>query len=166
MLVPARIPFLSLPQKEDCVMIKRSQLSKILHLINFFFLTILVHSQNKPNEIINASFPGCEKIVDIYERENCAQLAFMEYIYDYFTRQVYFDTTNNPVRMVIEFSVLVNGKIDEVKIIQSNNLSLEGGLIEHFKCMNEFENKWTPYIYNGIPKKMKYTFPVRLRLEQ
>ena len=65
-------------------------------------------------------------------------------------------------RVIVQFVVEVDGRIDSVKVVKSLSPELDREAVRVVKLMP----KWNPGRMNGVPVRVKYIIPVRFNAKQ
>jgi protein TonB len=111
-------------------------------------------------------FPGCEDMDGSKEeKEACAQKKMLEYIYGNLKYPAIARENGIEGQVVIQFVVDKDGSINDINLVRN----LEGGCgeaaLKVVKGMNNLPQKWTPGKQRGRAVKVKYTLPVKFKLE-
>lgn len=111
-------------------------------------------------------FPGCEDMSGSKEeKEACAQKKMLEYIYGNLKYPAIARENGIEGQVVIQFVVAKDGSIEDIQLVRD----LEGGCgeaaVKVVRGMNSLPQKWTPGKQRGRPVKVKYTLPVKFKLE-
>lgn len=111
-------------------------------------------------------FPGCEDMSGSKEeKEACAQKKMLEYIYGNLKYPAIARENGIEGQVVIQFVVAKDGSIEDIQLVRD----LEGGCgeaaVKIVRGMNNLPQKWTPGKQRGRPVKVKYTLPVKFKLE-
>ena len=114
----------------------------------------------------NPRFPGCEDMSGSKEeKEACATKKMLEYIYGNLKYPAIARENGIEGQVVIQFVVDKDGTIDDIKLVRD----LEGGCgeaaLKVVNGMNSLPQKWTPGKQRGRAVKVKYTLPVKFKLE-
>lgn len=112
-------------------------------------------------------FPGCEDMTGSKEeKEACAQKKMLKYIYSNLQYPAIARENGIQGNVVLEFVVGKDGKIEGIKLLRD----LEGGCgeaaLKVIKGMNSLPQRWTPGKQQGRPVKVKYTLPIKFRLQE
>lgn len=111
-------------------------------------------------------FPGCEDLSGSKEeKEACAQKKMLEYIYGNLKYPAIARENGIEGQVVIQFVVAKDGSIEDINLVRD----LEGGCgeaaLKIVRGMNSLPQKWTPGKQRGRAVKVKYTLPVKFKLE-
>jgi protein TonB len=111
-------------------------------------------------------FPGCEDMSGSKEeKEACATKKMLEYIYSNLKYPAIARENGIEGQVVIQFVVAKDGSIEDIQLVRD----LEGGCgeaaVKIVNGMNSLPQKWTPGKQRGRPVKVKYTLPVKFKLE-
>jgi len=111
-------------------------------------------------------FPGCEDISgDKAAKEACATKKMLEYIYGNLKYPAIARENGIEGQVVIQFVVAKDGSIEDINLVRD----LEGGCgeaaLKVVRGMNSLPQKWTPGKQRGRAVKVKYTLPVKFKLE-
>ena len=111
-------------------------------------------------------FPGCEDMGGSKdELEACATKKMLEYIYGNLKYPAIARENGIEGQVVIQFVVAKDGKIEDIDLVRN----LEGGCGEAamkvVRGMNSLPQRWTPGKQQGRNVKVKYTLPVKFKLE-
>ena len=111
-------------------------------------------------------FPGCEDMDGSKEeKEACAQKKMLEYIYGNLKYPAIARENGIEGQVVIQFVVDKDGSINDINLVRN----LEGGCgeaaLKVVEGMNKLPQKWTPGKQRGRAVKVKYTLPVKFKLE-
>lgn len=111
-------------------------------------------------------FPGCEDISGSKEeKEACATKKMLEYIYGNLKYPAIARENGIEGQVVIQFVVGKDGVIEDITLVRD----LEGGCgnaaMKVVKGMNSLPQKWSPGKQRGRAVKVKFTLPVKFKLE-
>lgn len=111
-------------------------------------------------------FPGCEDMSGSKEEKKaCADKKMLEYIYGNLKYPAIARENGIEGQVVIQFVVDKDGSISDINLVRD----LEGGCgeaaLKVVKGMNNLPQKWTPGKQRGRAVKVKYTLPVKFKLE-
>ena len=105
-------------------------------------------------------FPGCEQFYrSKSERQSCANQELMEFVYsnlEYNPNSAHVEGT-----AVVQFVVKKNGSLSDVKIVKSLSSQLDRAILKMIKKMP----KWIPGKQSGQAVAVRFTLPVKIRLE-
>jgi len=105
-------------------------------------------------------FPGCEEVVDLADRVNCAGSKLMEFIgknlkYPKEARDASIEGT-----AVASFTVNTDGSLSDVTIVRS----IGGGTDEEVKRVIGLMPKWIPAQQEGVAVKSEMKLPIKFKL--
>lgn len=111
-------------------------------------------------------FPGCEDVDgDKAAKEACATKKMLAYIYGNLKYPAIARENGIEGQVVIQFVVAKDGSIEDIKLVRD----LEGGCgdaaLKVVRGMNNLPQKWTPGKQRGRAVKVKFTLPVKFKLE-
>ncbi len=111
-------------------------------------------------------FPGCEDMSGSKEeKEACATKKMLEYIYGNLKYPAIARENGIEGQVVIQFVVDKDGSVNDINLVRD----LEGGCgeaaLKVVKGMNSLPQRWTPGKQRGRAVKVKYTLPVKFKLE-
>lgn len=111
-------------------------------------------------------FPGCEDAaMSIKEKEECAKMKMLEYIYRHLKYPVLARETRVEGTVVIQFIVDRDGRIETVNIVRDIGAGCGEAAAKIVLDMNELPDRWSPGRQRGRPVKVLYTLPVKFKLE-
>lgn len=112
-------------------------------------------------------FPGCEdEPGDNRAKDSCAKKKMMKYIYENLKYPE--DAKKNGLQgnVVLRFVVTEEGAIDELRVLRNpGGGSLGEAAAKVVASMNNMPEKWIPGKQRGRPVAVRYTLPVRFKLE-
>ena len=110
-------------------------------------------------------FPGCEISGSYAEKKACADEKLLEFIYANIRYPTNAREESCSGKAVIEFVVQKNGHIENAEIIVDPGCGLGAIALAAVVEMNKQEIVWTPGHQHGIPIAVKFSLPVRFKLE-
>lgn len=147
----------------------------IVTLVFFVFSSFLfqnkLYAQEEKKEINNQSeqiprFPGCEDMVSISEKNECANKKLLEYVYSNLNYPAEARKKRIEGRVTLRFAVTKDGKIENVEVLRD----IGGGCGEEAKrvieSMNNLTQKWTPGSQGGKNVNVWFTMPVIFKLNR
>jgi TonB family protein len=142
---------------------------RYLTLLFFLMFTFPVFSQVE--EIyefveVQPSFPGCEDIVDLSERQRCSDRKMVQFIsknagYPSVARESGFEGT-----VFIRFVVEPDGSISNIEVLKDNTPGggLKEAALKAIHAMNEMPEKWNPGRQSGEAVRVRVVVPVKIKL--
>ncbi len=139
-----------------------------LSLITFFLLfSLCCFGQNEAvldSAEIMPMFPGCEEMLDLKERQECSTKNMLMFIY----RNLKYPSQarENGIEgiVVAQFIIDKDGRISEINIVRDPGGNLGNAVIDVMNLMKD-EKVWSPGIQDGVSVRVKYTLPVKFKLE-
>jgi len=134
-----------------------------------FFLSSAVSSFGQNETVLDSAeimpmFPGCEEMLDLKERQECSTKNMLMFIY----RNLKYPTKareNGVEGMVVaQFIIEKDGSISEIAIVKDLGGNLGNAVIDVMDLMKE-QKVWSPGIQDGTAVRVKYTLPVKFKLE-
>ena len=110
-------------------------------------------------------FPGCEDKGSDKEKEECAKLKMLEYIYKNLKYPAIARENGVEGQVVLQFVVDKDGSITETRIIRDIGAGCGTAAELIVNGMNNMGQKWIPGKQRGRPVKVLYTLPVKFKLE-
>jgi periplasmic protein TonB len=110
-------------------------------------------------------FPGCEDEPTKEKRIECANNKLLQFIYKNIKYPPIAKENGIEGTTVIQFVVDQSGKITEPTIVKDIGGQCGQEALRVVKLMNEMGEKWIPGKQRGRPVKVRYTLPVKFRLE-
>ncbi len=109
-------------------------------------------------------FPGCEDMVSISEKNECAEKKLLEYVYSNLNYPAEARKKRIEGRVILRFTVTKYGNIENVEVLSD----IGGGCGEEAKrvieSMNNLTQKWTPG-RQGRNVNVCYTLPIVFKLD-
>jgi protein TonB len=109
-------------------------------------------------------FPGCENEPKD-QREDCSKKKLLQFIYKNIKYPPIAKENGIEGTVVIQFVVDKNGDITEPTIVKDIAGQCGTEALRVVKLMNSMGEKWIPGKQRGRPVKVRYTLPVKFRLE-
>ena len=142
---------------------------KILYLTSFLlFFTCFSYAQDEVFMIVEESprFPGCEQSdLSTAEKEQCAQTKFLEFIYNNLKYPESARKNNVEGQVVVQFVVDKDGSLQDINIVRDIGEGCGEEVIKVIELMNDLNLRWRPGYQRGQAVKVKYTLPVKFKLE-
>lgn len=113
----------------------------------------------------NPRFPGCENEGSKAEKEACAKKKMLEYIYGNLKYPAIARENGIEGSVVIQFVVNKQGRIDDITLARGIGAGCDEAALKVVKGMNKLPKGWTPGKQRGKAVKVKYTLPIRFKLE-
>lgn len=111
-------------------------------------------------------FPGCEQTKDQSEREICAQQKMLTFIYSNLDYPQKARKNGDEGTVIIQFTILANGSLDDFSVVRQVPGGCSEAALEVVKKMNNMPEKWIPGKKGGIATAVRYTLPVKFKLEK
>lgn len=115
---------------------------------------------------VNPRFPGCEEILDLTERKNCADKKLLEYVYQKIQYPPYALENNVQGRCVISFIIETDGKVSHAKIVKDIGGGCGEASLKVVNSMNEMKDPWIPGMNKGKSVRSQYHLPVNFKLKE
>ena len=106
------------------------------------------------------TFKGCESIGDKAERQKCAEVKLMEFIYDEIQYPSTARENNIQGTVVVQFVVETDGRVSNVKIVRN----IGGGCGQEAARVIEKMPAWNPGKQRGRAVRVMFTLPVKFKL--
>jgi len=113
---------------------------------------------------IKPRFPGCEGAGSISEKTICSETKMTDYIYHNLIYPSSAKENGISGTVVLNFTVLKNGVIDNVEVVREPGGGLAQAAIDVVKGMNNLNEKWIPAMKDDKPVSAWYTLPIKFRL--
>jgi len=111
-------------------------------------------------------FPGCEDILgDKADKEACATKKMLEYIYGNLKYPKEARENGTEGQVIIQFVVATDGTLEDITLLRDLADGCGKASLEIVKSMNNLPEKWTPGKQGGRAVKVKYTLPIKFKLE-
>jgi len=129
----------------------------------------LDHSSTKEDVLMYAEelprFPGCEHIADVQERSACATQKLYEFIYSNIKYPKEDRDKNIEGTVIVQFVIGADGSISGIEIIRGPSEGLNNEAIRVMNAMAAMPEKWTPARDGGKAVAMKFTLPIKFKLQ-
>ena len=111
-------------------------------------------------------FPGCEDMEGSKaEKEACAQRKMLEYIYGNLKYPVEARQSGTQGQVVIQFVVQKDGSLGDITLLRDIGNGCGEAALKIVESMNGLPEKWTPGKQRGQAVNVKFTLPVKFKLE-
>ena len=110
-------------------------------------------------------FPGCEDLEDKSEKEDCAQKKILEHIYGNLQYPALARENKVEGQVVLQFVVTKEGYIADIQIIRDLDDGCGEEALKVVQSMNDLPERWTPGKQRGNLVNVKYTLPVKFKLD-
>lgn len=110
-------------------------------------------------------FPGCEEILDLKERQDCANMKMLMFIYNNVKYPSMARENGIEGTVITQFIIEKDGKISEISIIRDPGGNLGTAVVDVMNLMQE-QSTWSPGIQEGIPVRVKFTLPVKFKIDR
>ncbi len=111
-------------------------------------------------------FPGCEDIDDEYERKQCSDLKFIQYLHDNLkTTPLQRETCGAVGTNIIQFVIEKDGTISNAKVMRDIGVGYGQSALKAVESMNENNICWEPGRQRGIPVRVEYNVPIKIKWE-
>jgi protein TonB len=105
-------------------------------------------------------FPGCENSnFSKKERQSCANKKMLEFVYSNIKYPGGYGCIEG--RSVVQFTVRKDGSLVDIKIVKSLSSQFDDEIVKMLKKMP----RWIPGKQNGKTVNVRYTLPIKIRLE-
>ncbi len=106
-------------------------------------------------------FPGCEAVIDIEERNKCANMKMFQHVYTNIKYPELARKNNNQGLVIVRFVINKKGILESPEIMRSLGDGLDEEVIRVVKGMPQ----WTPGIQNGKKVNVYFNLPVKFMIE-
>lgn len=144
-------------------------LLKFMFICSLCLFTNISFAQEDPVYIVvqeSPRFPGCE--IDKYsleEKNECSTSKMLEFIYNNLKYPELARSSGVEGQIVLQFIIEKDGSVSNINVVRP----LEGGCteaaVEVVEAMNKMDSKWTPGKQSGKVVRVKYTLPIKFKLE-
>lgn len=111
-------------------------------------------------------FPGCDDVEGDREAiQECSKKKMLEFIFSNLKYPEEAREKGTEGMVVASFVVLETGKIEDMKIIKDIGEGCGEAVLKVLEAMNEMEEAWRPGKQRNKTVKVKYTLPVKFKLE-
>lgn len=110
-------------------------------------------------------FPGCDEMTPYEEHKACGEQKLLEFVYGNVRYPANAREQRCSGTALIEFIVLKNGRIGEAEIIADPSCGLGQVALAAVMAMNKQDIVWTPGQQGGISVAVKFSLPIRFKLE-
>ena len=111
-------------------------------------------------------FPGCEHLdIDKKEKEACSKEALLSYVFSSLEYPALARENRIEGLVVVQFIVTKNGDVTEVEIVRDIGAGCGKETARVVKKMNDLPEGWIPGRQRGRKVNVKYTLPVKFRLD-
>ena len=112
-------------------------------------------------------FPGCEDLMNDAseeEVEECHQMKLLTYVYGHIKYPKIARKDGVSGMAAVQFTVNRKGKLEDIELVKKVHESIDKEVLRMISIMSE-EITWIPGVHNGKNVDVKYTLPVRFKLE-
>ncbi len=110
-------------------------------------------------------FPGCEEIQDTKEKKLCSRNKILNYIYSHVKYPKLAKDNGTQGNAVVQFVVKADGHISDVVVLRDLKDGCGKASKEAIEAMEKEGIVWIPGKESGKNVSVKYTIPVKFRLE-
>lgn len=110
-------------------------------------------------------FPGCEDLGSKKEKEECAKLKLLEFIYANIQYPAIARENGVEGTAVISFVVEKDGRVKEAKIVREIGGGCGEEALRVVEQMNNDGKRWTPGKQRGKPVRVMFNLPVKFKLK-
>ncbi len=111
-------------------------------------------------------FPGCENNdMSLNEKEDCAKKEMLMFIYKNIRYPKEARDAGIEGMNVVQFTVMKDGSIDDISVVRSIGGGTDEAVLSIMDKMVLMEEKWVPGMQDGKPVNVRYTLPIRFKLE-
>jgi len=112
-------------------------------------------------------FPGCE-LLDMSNKDKlaCSKKELLSYVYENLPYPALARENRIEGMVVIQFVVTKKGTVDKVKIVRDIGAGCGAAAAKVVKAMNELPEKWRPGRHGGRVMNVRYTLPIRFKLQK
>jgi protein TonB len=115
---------------------------------------------------VSPQFPGCEHLdLNKVEKESCAQKKMLEFIYGNLKYPIEARKNGTQGQVVVQLVVTKEGYIENIILVRDVKDGCGEAAVAVVQLMNELPERWTPGMQEGKPVNVKYTLPVKFKLE-
>ncbi len=107
------------------------------------------------------TFPGCAHIADKAERRTCVDQKLLEFVYSNIKYPVLARENGVQGLVVVNFVVEKDGSITDIQIVRDIGAGCGQEAVRIVKMMP----KWNPGKQRGRPVRVRFTLPIRFKLE-
>jgi len=111
---------------------------------------------------------GCETEPDAKAKKQCTEAKLIKYVSFYAKMNYPKEAKKNKIEGLVVVSFVVNkeGKIEDVKCIRDIGGGCGAETVRIMEAMNEQNSTWTPGKQRGQAVNVRYTMPVRFKLQE
>lgn len=114
----------------------------------------------------NPRFPGCEDMEGSKEeKEACSTRKMLEHIYGNLKYPDKAKENGIEGTVIIQFVIKKDGSLDNINLVRDLMGGCGEASLKVVESMNDLPEKWTPGRQRGVPVNVKYTLPIKFKLE-
>lgn len=111
-------------------------------------------------------FPGCEDMAgDNKTKENCAKEKMLQYIYENLNYPAIARENGVEGMVVMQFVVSKEGRIKDIVTLRDIGANCGTQALKVVEAMNNLPQRWTPGKQRGRTVDVRYTLPIRFKLQ-
>jgi thiol-disulfide isomerase/thioredoxin len=110
-------------------------------------------------------FPGCEDKGTVKEKEDCARIKMLEYIYKNLKYPQLARENGVVGQVVLQFVVAKDGYIDNIQIIRDIGAGCGDAAASVVDSMNDMTERWIPGLQRGRKVMVLYNLPISFKLK-
>lgn len=111
-------------------------------------------------------FPGCERLdTTLVVKEKCAESSLLTFLYSNIRYPVQARVDDIQGTVVVSFVVEPDSLVSNIEIVKDIGGGCAAEAVRVIDAMNEIGVRWVPGIKDGEAKRVRYTLPVRFKLE-
>ena len=110
-------------------------------------------------------FPGCEDETDAKKRQDCSNMALLEFIYTNIRYPKESRDLGHEGITVVTFVINQEGRIESPKILRTVDNFMDEEVLYVVELMNEMPDKWIPGRQRGKKVKVQFNLPIKFKLE-
>lgn len=110
-------------------------------------------------------FPGCEELGSKKEKEECAKLKLLEFIYANIEYPAIARENGVEGTTVISFVVEKDGRVKDASIVREIGGGCGEEALRVVELMNNAGKRWTPGKQRGKPVRVMFNLPVKFKLK-
>lgn len=146
--------------------------SHYLTLLIFLLVSVTVPAQVTETESAERKehdttplFPGCDDFEAYEDRKACANNKLLQYIYKRLRYPAEARQKSVEGTAVVSFFVETDGSLTEFELLQDPGAGCGAAAMAVVESMKTMEKKWEPATLNGKAVRLKYTLPIKFKLE-
>lgn len=111
-------------------------------------------------------FPGCENKKYEKEKEDCARVKMLEYIYSHLIYPEEASIKEIEGQVVLQFIVEADGSITDIRVVRDIGFGCGQAAVDVVESWNHMPERWIPGIQRGEAVRVIYTLPVKFKLDE